>query len=159
VFAVTEADKNPASVFLWVAQILVVSHFGFLGQHHASYWDLATMGAVKYAPQGQIVISVLELMLGPRSHEQDVAWLERVPLVVVNEHSPAANDEVNLVLCVRRLLARAQREGKGYVKRTTPQDHDGALAHRARDTRLSLGKADNTATIWHAHASLLVPSN
>jgi hypothetical protein len=41
----------------------------------------------------------------------------------VNEHSPAANDEVSLVLCVRRLLARAQREGKGYVKRATPQDH------------------------------------
>jgi hypothetical protein len=31
------------------------------------------MWAVKYAPQGQIVGSVLELMLDPRSHEQDVA--------------------------------------------------------------------------------------
>ena len=50
-----------------------VSHFGFLGQHHALYWDLAAMGAIKYAPQGQIVGSVLELMLGPRSHEQEVA--------------------------------------------------------------------------------------
>jgi hypothetical protein len=51
----------------------VVSHSGFHGQHHALDWDLATRGAVKYAPQGQIVGSVLELMLGPRSHEQDVA--------------------------------------------------------------------------------------
>jgi hypothetical protein len=51
----------------------VVSHFGFLGQHHALYWNLATIGAVKYAPQGQIAGSVLELMLGPRSHEQEVA--------------------------------------------------------------------------------------
>jgi hypothetical protein len=60
---------------------------------------------------------------------------------------------------VRRLSARAQREGKGYVKRATPQDHDGALARESRDARLSLGKADNTAGIWRAHASLLVPSN
>jgi hypothetical protein len=56
----------------FILHFQVVSHFGFLGQHHALYWDLATMGAVKYAPQGQIVGSVLELMLGPRSHEQDV---------------------------------------------------------------------------------------
>jgi hypothetical protein len=57
----------------FILHLLVVSHFGFLGQHHALYWNLATMGAVKYAPQGQFVSSVLELMLGPRSHEQDVA--------------------------------------------------------------------------------------
>jgi hypothetical protein len=31
------------------------------------------MRPVKYAPQGQIVGSVLKLMLGPRGHEQDVA--------------------------------------------------------------------------------------
>jgi hypothetical protein len=52
-------------------------------------------------------------------------------------------------------LARAQREGKGYVKRATAQDHDSALARGSRDTRLSLGKADNSAAIWRAHASLL----
>jgi hypothetical protein len=31
------------------------------------------MRSVEYAPQGQIVGSVLNLMLGPRSHEEDVA--------------------------------------------------------------------------------------
>ena len=51
----------------------VVSQFDFLGQRHALCWDLATMRAVKYTPQGQIVGSVLELMLGPRSHEQDIS--------------------------------------------------------------------------------------
>jgi hypothetical protein len=70
----------------------------------------------------------------------------------VNEYSSAANDEVNLVLCMRRLLARAQREAKGYVESATLQDHDSALARGARDTRLSLGKTDNTATTWLAHA-------
>jgi hypothetical protein len=117
------------------------------------------MGTVKYTPQGEILGNVLELMLGTRGHEQEVAGFEPIPLSVVNEHSSAANDEVNLVLCVRRLLARGQRETKGYVKSATLQDHDGALARGARDTRLSLGKTDNTATIWPAHASLLVPSN
>jgi hypothetical protein len=113
------------------------------------------MRAVKYTPQGQIVGSVLELMLDPCSHEQEVACLEPVPLAVVNQYSSAANDEVNLVLCMRRLLARAQREAKRYVKSATPQDHDGALACGARDIRLSFGKTDNKATTWLAHAPLL----
>ena len=63
----------PVGAFLFCRAGLVVSHFGSFGQHHALYWDLATMGAVKYAPQCQIAGSVLELMLDPRSHEQDVA--------------------------------------------------------------------------------------
>jgi hypothetical protein len=41
---------------------------------------------------------------------------------------------------MRRLLARAQWEAKGYVKSATLQDHDGALARGARDTRLSLAR-------------------
>jgi hypothetical protein len=132
-----------------------VPHFDILDQRQALYWDLATMRAVKYTPQRKVLGNVLELMLGPRSHEQKVAWLEPVPLAVVNEYSSAANDEVNLVLCMRRLPVRAQREAKGYVKSATLQDHDSALARGARDTRLSLGKTDNAATTWFAHASLL----
>jgi hypothetical protein len=70
------------------------------------------MRPVKYTPQSQIVGSVLKLVLGPGGYEQDVAWLELVPLAVVKEESSPANDEVKLVLRVRRLLARAPREGK-----------------------------------------------
>jgi hypothetical protein len=73
----------------------------------------------------------------------------------VNDYSSAANDEVDLVLCMRRLLVWAQREAKGYVKSATLQDHDGTLARGAWDARLSVGETDNTATIWLAHASLL----
>jgi len=76
----------------------------------------------------------------------------------VDEHSSAANDEVNLVLCVWRLLARAQREAKGHVKSATLQDRHGALARWAGDTRLSLDETNNTTAFWLAHASLLVPS-
>jgi len=76
VLVLAQSDKlrMPQPVDLrFILHLQVVSHFGFLGQHHALYWDLATMRTVKYAPQGQIVSSVLELMLSPRSHEQDVA--------------------------------------------------------------------------------------
>jgi hypothetical protein len=73
VFAEAHELVMPKPADLRFILLPAVSHFGFLGQHHALYWDLATMGAVKYAPQGQIVGSVFELMLGPRSHEQDVA--------------------------------------------------------------------------------------
>jgi hypothetical protein len=31
------------------------------------------MRAVKYTPQGEVLGNVLELMLGPRGHEQEVA--------------------------------------------------------------------------------------
>jgi hypothetical protein len=132
-----------------------VSQFDILDQRRALCWGLATMTAVKYTPQGEVLGSVLELMLGPRSHEQEVACLEPIPLAVVNEYSSTANDEVNLALCMRRLLVWAQREAKGYVKSATLQDHDGALAHGARDTLLSLSKTDNAATTWLAHAALL----
>jgi hypothetical protein len=52
---------------------LVVLQVDFLSQRHALCWDLATMGAVEYAPQGEILGNVLELMLGPRGHEQEIA--------------------------------------------------------------------------------------
>jgi hypothetical protein len=76
----------------------------------------------------------------------------------VKEESSPPNNKVKLVLCVRRLLARALRDGKGYIKRATPQDRNGALARRAGDTPLTLGKMYNAATVWFAHGSLLVSS-
>src|ERR1700745_4024919 len=115
-----------------------IAVYDILDQRHPLCWHLATMRAVKYTPQGEVLGNVLELMLGPRSHEQEVARLELVPLAVVNECSLATNDEVNLVLCMRHLLARAQGEAKGYVKSATLQDHDGALARGTRNTRFRL---------------------
>jgi hypothetical protein len=40
------------------------------------------------------------------------------------------------------------------IKRATPKGDDGVFARRAGDTCFGLGKADNTATIWVAHAAL-----
>ena len=47
-----------------------MSQFDILDQRHALCWDLATMRAVKYTPQGEVLGNVLELMLGPRCHER-----------------------------------------------------------------------------------------
>jgi hypothetical protein len=52
---------------------------------------------------------------------------------------------------MRCLFGRAQRERKGYVKSATLQDLDGVLARGAWDTRSSLSKMDNSATICLAH--------
>lgn len=78
-------------------------------------------------------------MLGSRSHEQEIPRLKRVRLAVVKEHSPAANDEVNLVLCVWRLLSGIQRDRKGYVERATPEDRGRVLARRAGNMGFPLG--------------------
>jgi hypothetical protein len=66
-------------------------------------------------------------------------------------------------MCARdgtqQVRVRALRERKGYIQRATPEDGNGVLARGTRDTGLSLGNADDTATIWLAHASLLLLSN
>ncbi len=67
----TGLDKRGGKHLTVVA--CAVSQLDSLGQRHASCWDLTTMGAVKYTPQGEILGNVLELMLGPRGHEQEVA--------------------------------------------------------------------------------------
>ena len=94
------------------------------------------MGAVKYAPHGEIFGNVLEVMLDPCSHEQEIPWLECVSLAVVNEHASTANDEVDLVLAMRRLLARAQRERKGYVKRATLQDRNRSFSQVTKPMKM-----------------------
>lgn len=84
-------------------------------------------------------------MLDPRSHEQEIAGLKRLPFAIVNEHSSTANDEVDLVLCVRRLRAWAHREGEGYIQRATPKGDNSMLGRRY--LRLGLGNAENTTTL------------
>lgn len=125
----------------------------FFGRRHVLGRDFATIVAIKYPPHGKVLDHVVELVLDPGSHEEEVARFEPVLLAVMNEHSPAANDEVNLVLCMRRLLFRNESEGKGYVKGATLQDRDGALPAAPGIPRSRLGKTNHTAAIWVAHAS------
>jgi hypothetical protein len=58
-------------------------------------------------------------MLGPGSDKQEIARLEPIPLAVVDENSSTANDDVEFVLRVGRLLIRRHRERELYVKGAT----------------------------------------
>lgn len=123
------------------------SRIGFRLRPYSLRRNLATGRPVKHAPHGKILGNVLDLVLDSGSHEQEVTCLERFTLTIVQEHSPATNDEVNLVLRVWGLLARALRKGKGYIQRATLEDDNGVLARGSWDTCLSLNKTDHPATM------------
>src|SRR5262249_29799317 len=133
-----------------------------LRTHHALRRNLATTGAVEDDPHGEVLGKVLEAMLGSRSHEQEIARPERVPLAVMKEDAAAADDNVNLVLGVRRRRPRERRkatEREHGLQGAALQKADGVLARRAGNTRLGLGKADDLATGRLAHASLSPPGH
>src|SRR5262245_52764586 len=101
-------------------------------------------------------------MLGPRGDEQQVARPERVPLAVVKEDAAAADDDVNLVLGVRRRRPRQRgeaAEGNHGLQGAALHHADRLLTGGAGDTRLSLGETDHTATASRAHRALLMPPN
>jgi len=114
-------------------------------KHRQRLGDLAALGTVKYTPHREILGKVLELMLDSRSHEEEVARLKRVPFAIMNKQPSTANDEVNLILCVRRLPARVHRDGEGYIQRTPPKCGDGVLGRRY--LRLGLGNVEDTTAI------------
>src|SRR5262249_7707159 len=116
--------------------------------------DLAAAGPVEDPPHQEVVAKIFKPMVGPGGHEKEVAGLEGVPLAIVKQDATAANDDVDLVLCVRRLLIRARRRPEDDVEGAAAQNTDGALA--GRDPRLGLGKADHTATTGRGHDLLLV---
>jgi hypothetical protein len=98
-------------------------------------------------------------MLDSGGHEQKVAGLEWVPLAIVKQNASAANDDVNLVLCVRRLFIRARGRREFYVGAAASQKADGALAVGTRDAHLSFRETDHAAAVRFDHASLLVLPN
>jgi hypothetical protein len=133
--------------------------FASLDLNRALCWDLATRRPVKYAPKGEILRDVFELMLDTRRHKQEVTCPKRIPLAIVKQDSASAKDEVNLVLCVRCLLPGDSGEGKGYVKSAAPEERGRVLTCGARDARFSLRETDHTTTIRVAQDLLLVHSN
>ena len=84
-------------------------------------------------------------MFDTRRYEHEIAGPKRIASAVVSEHSSTANDEVDLVLRVRRLRARLLRNGESNIQWASPKSADSVLGRRYR--RLSLGDAENTTTI------------
>jgi hypothetical protein len=116
--------------------------------------DLATLEAVEDYPHGEVLGKVLETMLSSGSDEQKVAGLKWVPFSVMKENASAGHDDVNLVLLVGSSWARKRCEAserKHGVQGSTPQKTDRMFTCGTRDTRLSLGKMDHTATVGRVH--------
>jgi len=121
--------------------------------------DLAARGAIEDHPHGEVLSKVLEPMLDSRCYEQQVARLEGMPLAVVKEDAAAADDDVELVLGVRRLLIRGYRKRELYVQGTALQKAERVFARGTWDPRLRLSKMNHMATIRLTHVSLLMPPN
>jgi hypothetical protein len=64
---------------------------------------LATVGPVEHSPHGEIAAQLTKLMLDTGGHEQQVASLKGFPFAIVKQNTAASNDNVKLVLLVRRL--------------------------------------------------------
>jgi hypothetical protein len=113
----------------------------------------AAGGSKENAPHQQVVAETFESMVNSRRDEQEVAWLEGVPLAVVKQAAPAASDDVDFILVVRRLFVRAGGPAKHYVKRAAPEDADGALTRR--NAAFNFGKSHDTATVVRFHICAL----
>src|SRR6266536_699584 len=69
-------------------------------------WHLASSGAVEDHPRGEVRGELFEAMLRSGRHEQEVAGLERIALTVMKQNTSPSYHDVDLILCVRRLLIR-----------------------------------------------------
>jgi hypothetical protein len=61
---------------------------------------------MKDDPHGKIVAEVLKPVLDSGCDEQAVPRFKRLPLTVMEQHAPPADDDVDFVLFVRRLPIR-----------------------------------------------------
>jgi hypothetical protein len=120
---------------------------------------LAATSTVEYPPQRKIVSKLLVVMFGPRGHNQDIARLERISPTTVDENSPATNNDVDLVLHVRRLPIRGHGHREPYVQSATVQNEDSSFTGGTGDSGLCLSKTDHTATIRWFHGAVSVPPN
>jgi hypothetical protein len=75
--------------------------------------------------------SILTLGLGIRANSA-------IPLAVMNERSSPADDDVNLVLCVRRLLLRGHRECERQHQGRHAAKHGMALEHTTANLTIGI---------------------
>ena len=79
-------------------------------------------------PYREVVAKILEMVLDARGHEKEIARFERRPLAVVREHTSSADDDIHLVLRMRRLAIRSHRAGKLDLERAALEQAHGVLA-------------------------------
>jgi hypothetical protein len=83
-------------------------------------WKLAALRSVENNPDREVFTKVFDVVRGSRRDEHQVAGLEVATLTVVYQDAAAADDDVDLVLCMRSLSVRRCRERKFYVQGAAP---------------------------------------
>ncbi len=115
--------------------------------HNALRGDLAPRRPVEDDPHSEVLTEVLEPVLCSSGYEDEVSGFESISAAIVKEDSPAAGDDVDLVLCMRCLAVWGNRQGKQRPDRATLHDSDEVRARRARDALLGFCKRDHAAAI------------
>ena len=87
------------------------------------------------------------MVLGPCGDKEDIACRKSGTLIVMDQHALAANDNIELVLVMRRLAVGRNREGEGDIERAAFERESRAFTGRPGDQRLGIGKADDAAAI------------
>lgn len=78
---------------------------------------LATIGAVEHHPGLEVVAEIDEAVLNSSGDEKDIAGLEGMTLVAIDKLAVTRNDDIQLILSVRRLpiitLGSIELQGQG----------------------------------------------
>src|SRR4029450_2884862 len=90
--------------------------------------DPPPSGAIEYSPHEQVVAEVFEVMVDSGGYEEKVTRLERISHAIVEQDASTADDDVDLVLCMRRLFVGACRRRELHVERAVAEN---ALATRS----------------------------
>src|SRR6185503_5647506 len=112
----------------------------------------AALGTEENHPHGQIVAEVFEPMLRPRGHEHEVSGPELIPLAVVEQDASSADDHVDLVLRVRRLLVGSNGARELDLERAAIPQAGGVLSGGSRNPRSSVSETEHPAAIWQTHS-------
>ena len=94
---------------------------------------LASARPVENAPDREIFAVLGELMLDASRDEQQIAGFERVAFAIVKHHAAPADDDIDLVLDMRGLLFRGDRNGECHIQGAALKDVNGMFTPRPRE--------------------------
>jgi len=114
--------------------------------------QLAAGRTVEDHPDRKVVAELFETVFGSRGDEQAIARLERIASAIVEQDASTGDDDVDLVLRMRRLPVRWKRaRGKFHLESAASQDRRRALTGRTGNARLRVGDVHDAAPNVLAH--------
>ncbi len=92
-------------------------------------------------------------MLDARCDEEQIAGVERLAVAVVAQDAATADDDVHLILRVRRLTVRCDRHREKGARSPALQNIDEMRARRPGDLRFRVDEVEHAAAKLSLHAS------